>query len=766
MNTLADRPAGEITVVHRRQTRLRCTGFLAIYLVIASIYTWPLLPQSGDRIANDPYDPILNTSILWWNATTIPFSPTWWNPPYFYPSDDISAFTENLQGITPISTPVFWITRNPLTTYNIAVFLTYPLGAFGAFLIVRMLTARDDAAFLAGLSFGFTPFRTAELGHLQMISAYWIPLAILGLHGYLNTHRPVWLVLFGATWILQSLANGYLMFYGGVLIGMWILYFCSTPRTWRAGRAITTSWVMATIPLVPILMKYRSVHEHYGLRREIYHVAPFEAWLQVKQNIWFWRRFLPDGDALFPGLTVLVLVIVAALVRLRWRRTGDDARKRRLVRVTLGGLTVLGLAATVFLAIAGPTRYTILGVPVRMTSLRRPLGVMIISGVAWFLMRPDLRARWKRRSPLLFYGGATAVLGVFSCGPELRSGGHVLLSSAPYSWLLHVPGFTSLRIPDRFWILGVLCLAVAAGLSFASLLRPKHRARTVILAMATAGILLDGWMAGFPLAVPPRLWPTVEQRDQTRPILELPLGPEWDAAATFRSIWHRRRVVNGVSGYDPAHYAPLQSGLNDHDPAILQALASLGAYDIVVNSAADPGGELARYAMTAPGVQPLNGDGTRLAFRVPEAANPDVAVGPVLPIMSARAFLRDGSAIIDRRLETGWGDGPQRPGQWVLVDLGVVREVGGVTHAMGEYAHDFPRRLAIDVSEDGESWEQVWEGPTAALAFLAAIRGPREAAMHFTFPAQPARYVRLRQVAEHNNLWRVSELAVHAPLNQ
>src|SRR5262249_32980954 len=158
-----------------------------------------------------------------------------------------------------------------------------------------------------------------------------------------------------------------------------------------------------------------------------------------------------------------------------------------------------------------------------------------------------------------------------------------------------VPGFTSLRIPDRFWMLGVLCLAVAAGLSFASLLRPKHRARNAILAAATAGIMLDGWMAGFPLAVAPRLWPRVERRDQTRPILELPLGPEWDAAATYRSIWHRRRVVNGVSGYDPAHYAPLQDGLNDHDPAMLQALASLGAYDIVVNTAADPGGALARY---------------------------------------------------------------------------------------------------------------------------------------------------------------------------
>jgi hypothetical protein len=68
------------------------------------------------------------------------------------------------------------------------------------------------------------------------------------------------------------------------------------------------------------------------------------------------------------------------------------------------------------------------------------------------------------------------------------------------------------------------------------------------------------------------------------------------------------------------------------------------------------------------------------------------------------------------------------------------------------------------VSIDGESWEQVWDGPTAALAFLAAVRGPRETSMHFSFPPRQARYVRLRQLARHENLWRVSELTIHQPV--
>jgi hypothetical protein len=40
-----------------------------------------------------------------------------------------------------------------------------------------------------------------------------------------------------------------------------------------------------------------------------------------------------------------------------------------------------------------------------------------------------------------------------------------------------------------------------------------------------------------------------------------------------------------------------------------------------------------------------------------------------------------------------------------------VREVGGLTYALGEYARDFPRLLAIDLSVDRSRWSPAWEGP-------------------------------------------------------
>jgi hypothetical protein len=746
-------------------------GMLVVYVILAGVYTSPLLQQSGSRIASDPYDPILNASILWWNATTLPFSTAWWNPPYFYPSEGVSTFTENLVGVSALSTPVYWITGNPLTTYNLALFLTWPLSAFGTYLLVRFLTRREDAAIVAGLAYAFTPYRTAELGHLQMLSSYWLPIILLGLHGFLEHRRPGWLLLFGGAWLLQSLANGYFIFFGGVLIGLWILYFCSTRDRWRAAPALIGTWCLASLPLVPILLKYETIHEHFALRRSLEDPlgfsAPIRSWIEVSPLVSFWGRWLPSGsDDLFPGLTVVVLVLGALIASMRGHTTRAELRSQRarVGRVALVFLSIASLSAILLTLTVGPWRVSVGPVVLRITNIDRALTIFALCCMGWLLVTDRVAAALRRRSPFLFYSCAALAMGIFACGPVLRVGSAIVYQPAPYRWLMHLPGFGELRVPMRFWMLGVLCLAVAAALAVPKLIPRGHRWRKPVFALTAAGILFDGWIGAMPMARPPEHWLKVERRDQSQPILELPLGPEWDAAGTFRSIRHRRRVVNGVSGYDPPHYAPLQEGLNAHDPGMLLALTSLGPLDVVVNGAADPDHAWAKYVSTFPGALLVAADGMRSAYRIPESTGVDPVLGEPLPVARALAFRHDAGTIVDGRVETEWGDDPQRPGQWVAVDLGAVRQVGGVTHALGEYARDFPRLLAIDVSIDGDHWDQVWKGPAAGLAFLAAARRPREAAMHFALPPRSARFVRLRQLARHKNLWRVAEVKVHAPL--
>ena len=89
-----------MTLICRRIRPLqKDVAALAAYVLIAAVYTWPLLGRAGDHIASDAGDPILNTSILWWNATVVPFTAAWWTPPFFFPSVNVAAFTENLVGL-------------------------------------------------------------------------------------------------------------------------------------------------------------------------------------------------------------------------------------------------------------------------------------------------------------------------------------------------------------------------------------------------------------------------------------------------------------------------------------------------------------------------------------------------------------------------------------------------------------------------------------------------------------------------------------------
>ena len=44
------------------------------------------------------------------------------------------------------------------------------------------------------------------------------PLAMLGLHAYVDTGRRRWLALYGAAWMLQGAANGYALVFLSVVV--------------------------------------------------------------------------------------------------------------------------------------------------------------------------------------------------------------------------------------------------------------------------------------------------------------------------------------------------------------------------------------------------------------------------------------------------------------------------------------------------------------------------------------------------------------------
>ena len=193
--------------------RFHALSALLAYAFITLYLTYPLVLQIGSAVASDAGDPLLNTWILSWNARTLPFTTDWWNAPMFYPAEGVLAFSENLLGLSILSTPVIWLTNNPLLAYNLVFLLSFPLSGAAAYLLAFELTRRRDAAWVAGLLFAFCPYRMGQMPHLQVLVSFWMPLALFGLHVYLRDGRARWLVLFGSALLFQGLSNLYFLLF-------------------------------------------------------------------------------------------------------------------------------------------------------------------------------------------------------------------------------------------------------------------------------------------------------------------------------------------------------------------------------------------------------------------------------------------------------------------------------------------------------------------------------------------------------------------------
>jgi len=330
---------------------------------------------------------------------------------------------------------------------------------------------------------------------------------------------------------------------------------------------------------------------------------------------------------------------------------------------------------------------------------------------------------------------------------------------------LVLPGFDGLRVPTRFWMLGTLCLAMAAALGLDRLAPHRPAARFALVMILSCGVLADSWLGEVPMGEAPIHWTAVEQPSQDRAVLELPLGPGWDAAATFRAVGHGRRVVNGVSGYEPPHYPLLQRGLEARDASVLLALSSFGPIDVVVDGAEDQTRELERYVSAFPGAQRLASDGVRTAYRMPEPPSGPVHAGTDLAVVIARSC--NGSTevglALDGDVATAWTQKPQIADACLEVDLATTQTVGGVTQALGKTIDGYPRQLAVDLSIDGHTWQTVWEGSGLGPTLLSLMKTPRDVRLVIHFDARPARFVRLRLLTGAEASWNVAELRIHAP---
>jgi len=737
-----------------------------VYAVLAAVGGRLVLAHLASVIVHDSGDPLLTAALLQWNAWTLPLTPAWWQFPIFAPAPDALAFSEHLLGLSVLATPVEWLVRDPLVAANLVTLLTYPLCGVTMFLLVRRLTGSSAAAFLAGLAYAFAPYRAAQQPHLQMLSGFWAPLALLGLHEYVDSGRRRWLALYGAAWLLQALANGYSLYFLSALIALWVVWFVIVPRRWIQLRDITIATLVAAVPLAPTLGTYVVVHARHGFTRSAVEAQAFSADLTSllcappETALWGWLRVgcRPEA-ALFPGLVLVVLVGVVIASLPRDAAASPSPRAMRLLRGFIGLAAAVGAVGAASFALIGSWRVDMAGLRLSVTGVEKPLLILAIAGLAALLSSRTALTIFRQRTAAGFYLVAAVVMWVLALGPTVIFMGVPRAVPGPFRLLFLLPGGGGLRAPARFWIMATLCLSIVAGLAARELLaRRRPRAALVLTALLAIGLLSDGWSTIPAAPAPPAFPDEAVLRGQT--VLALPVGNFQDFGPQYRAIVGGWRSVNGYSGYEPKHYEAVRQGARFEVDGVFEPFRARGDLFVVVNTDQP---RLTALVERQKGVERIaDGRGIR-EYRLPRQAQPGAAVAEPVHVASASASCPSAGLAVDGDPATAWVCGPQRGAESFVVDLGTIVEgISAIRYTMGESYREFPRVLVIETSVDGETWQAAWNRDVIAASIEGSLREPLTAPTTVSFAPRRARFVRLRQTGKDEVNWVLPELAVLA----
>jgi hypothetical protein len=642
----------------------------ALYAVAAVVFTWPLASVIDSQLAADMGDPVFVCWVLMWTGGQVlaflsgdlSALGQYWHGNIYYPERLTLAYSEHLAPQMLQALPILATTDNVVLAYNLVFLATFVLSGLGMFLFVRSLTGSPVAAFIAGLAFAFAPYRVAQMSHVQVMSAQWMPFVLYAYRRFFETRRRAPLVWGNVAFVAQNLSCGYYLLFFAPFVGVYVIWEMASRRLladWRVWRAWALSAAMVLALTIPFLTPYMDVRVdgQVGVR-DAGEIAQFSADTHAlvtahsASRVWGERLIglpRPEGEG-FPGLTIVLL----ALIGVAWgiRETAARARQaperhlqpwHQVLVGAIGSLLVVHVIATL-------TFLTIGGLPLPVDGIwavhRQADGTLmrtLILAVLLVLVSPGVRAtlRAALQQPLWFVVFGAVATALLALGPHISAAGH-LIGNGPYGWLVaYVPGFDGVRVPARYLMLTAMFLACLAGYGVGALLRWRQVLTIPVVVVCATLILAEPWLGPFPtnvrlaaeqLELTPREFRMGDElppiykvlRDDPAPVVlvEFPFGsPAWDLHSMFYAGYHRRSLVNGYSGFFPQSQQTLTNVFNmvGSDPdAAWRALIGTRATHVLVREGAYIPSQRHLVAdwLRARGVEEMLMDGQDRLFRM------------------------------------------------------------------------------------------------------------------------------------------------------
>jgi hypothetical protein len=281
---------------------------------------WLLLPQLRhmDSVP-DLGDPLFSIWRFGWVFHKLGGDPRpLFSPNVFHPHELTLTYSDSMLLPALTTVPFLAIGMHPVVTYNLVLVLSFVASAFAMYLLAARLTGSRPAAFLAGLLFGFHPFRFEHYSHFELQMTYCMPLALLALHRFLATARARHAVAFALLAAAQLYSSMYFAVFFTVYVAALVSCLCMLTRP-PVRRLLGPAALAGGLALMLALPLARTYSAGKLGDREADTVAYYSAttadYLRAHPRSATWgHRTLPGRmpeRALFPGAAILLLAVVA-----------------------------------------------------------------------------------------------------------------------------------------------------------------------------------------------------------------------------------------------------------------------------------------------------------------------------------------------------------------------------------------------------------------------------------------------------------------------
>ncbi len=522
----------------------RVAGVTLFFLAWALVFTFPLVLHLVDSVVlSSGGDAYLHLWDLWWaDKSLIDLHTNPFHTGYLYYPTGVSLYYHSLDLLNGIASIPLQLAAGLTGAFNLLLLANLTLDGVAAYWLCKERTGSTGGALVGGVLFASAPLMgtSVNLGQLDEVTAWWIPLYLVALWRLLESPGKPWQAGGG-----RRAALGAGLCLAGASLATW--YF-------------TAGLALFTVVFVPL----------YLWNRRRLQPTSDNAPPPPSQSSSFARDLLNVGMKLVVAV-VLMAVLLSPLLR-------------GMIRERLSGATYMIPSfettysnSTDLVALFLPGRVEIDALDVHGSNVALGWMAMALGGLG-------LLSRRKQAWPVL---AGLVVIVVVSLGPELQFAGIDTHIPLPYLWLNNVPFVGASRQPLRFLATASILLALLAAYGVAFLInrwKAKSWNRAIVPALLLLVVLE---LFGLPRAListqVDKAYPYIHDRAQPGGVLELPYEL-WQAKSELNATVHDKPIFGG---YTSRHFPyPFIEGAPGAAQLALGYPETLSAPDIITPSLA------------------------------------------------------------------------------------------------------------------------------------------------------------------------------------